>query len=108
MKPDLFIDTIKFICELASIDLIKAVVETGYMDDFYSQNQYDSLQSGIDSVCQELKDQIFGELLELEARQWMMHALTPQYDWLFSFPSIRDKVHSKANVELLHVNELEA
>ena len=51
MKPDLFIDSIKFICELASIDLIEAVIETGYMDNFYSQNQYDSLQSGIDSVC---------------------------------------------------------
>ena len=38
----------------------------------------------------------------------MMKALTADFSWLFSFSSIREKIHDRANVELLHVNELEA
>ena len=108
MKPELFINKIKFILNMASIDFIKAVVETGYMDNFYDSNQFSSLKSGIDQVTIDFKDEIFGERMELEEREWLLHALAPESAWLFEFSSIREKVHSKASVELLHVNALEA
>ena len=48
MHRDSFIETIMLICRMASIDLMKAVAETSYMEDFYSEIQYASLESAID------------------------------------------------------------
>ena len=36
MELDLFKEVIKMICKMASIKLMKAVVEVGYMEDFYT------------------------------------------------------------------------
>ena len=48
MHRDSFIDTIKLICKMASINFLKAVAETSYMEDFYNESQYASLESAID------------------------------------------------------------
>ena len=50
MKPDLFEETVKMICKLASTSFMKAVVETGYLEDLYSKMQYESLDSAIDNI----------------------------------------------------------
>ena len=35
MHRNPFIETVKLICRMASVNFIKAVAETGYMEDFY-------------------------------------------------------------------------
>ena len=47
MQRDLFIETVKLICRMASVNFMKAVAETGYMEDFYDKGQYASLDSAI-------------------------------------------------------------
>ena len=47
MHRDPFIETVKLICRIASVDFLKAAAETGYMEDFYDKGQYASLDSAI-------------------------------------------------------------
>ena len=60
MQQDLFMDTIKLICKMASIDLIKSVVDSGYMEELYNSVQYESLSASIDKISKDLKQEIFG------------------------------------------------
>ena len=108
IRSDRFVDVIRTICELASIKFMQAISETGYTEDFYNKSDYESIQLAINLVSQELKKEIFGESTEIDVHQWMMHALTPVCAWIFSYPSIRKKVHDKANIKMLHINQREA
>ena len=108
MEPNRFCDVIKKICELASTKFIKAIVETGYIDEFYNERDYKNIQIAIDQVSEEFKEEIFGKATELDANQWISRALNPNCAWIFSYPLIREKVHAKANVKMLHVNQREA
>ena len=45
---------------MASIDLIKSVVDSGYMEEFYNSVQYESLSASIDKISKDLKQEIFG------------------------------------------------
>ena len=47
MHRDPFIETVKLICRMASVNFMKAVAETGYMEDLYDKGQYASLDSAI-------------------------------------------------------------
>ena len=47
---------------MASINFIKAVVETGYMDDLYQSSHYEELDSSIDSISQDFAKEVFGEI----------------------------------------------
>ena len=40
MDKSLFQQTVKLILEMASVNFIKAVVETGYMEDLYQNSHY--------------------------------------------------------------------
>lgn len=51
MNKNLFKQVVKVILEMASTNFIKAVVETGYMDDLYQSSHYEKLQSSIDNIC---------------------------------------------------------
>ena len=51
LQADLFVKTLKSILKLASIDFTKAVIETGYMDGFYKEEDYTKLDSAIDTIC---------------------------------------------------------
>ena len=53
-------DTIKLICKMASLDLIKSVVDSGYMEELYDSVQYGSLNTSIDKISNDLKQEIFG------------------------------------------------
>ena len=44
----LFIEAIQSICKMASTDLMKAAIETGYMTDLYTPSDYQSLSASID------------------------------------------------------------
>ena len=83
---------------------MQAIIETGYIQDLYNKGDYENIQRAIDLVCKEFKDQIFGESTEIDAHEWMTRALTPVCAWIFSFPSIRERVHARANVKMLHIN----
>ena len=43
MHSDCFFDTIKKICELASTKFMKAVVETGYIEELYNEFDYKNI-----------------------------------------------------------------
>ena len=60
MQQDLFMETIKLICKMASIDLIKSVVDSGYMEELYNSAQYESINTSIDKISSNLKQEIFG------------------------------------------------
>ena len=55
MHQDSFSETIKLICKMASINLIRAAVAAGYIADFYNKNQYMRLESAIDQISEEFK-----------------------------------------------------
>ena len=59
MQSDLFLETIKMICQMASTKLIKAVAESGYMKDLYSSSQYESLDSAINFISEKLQKEVF-------------------------------------------------
>ena len=108
MQSKRFADAIRTICQLATLEFMKAVIETGYIDELYQKGDYESIQLATELISQEFKEEIFGESTEIDTKQWMMRALTPVCAWMFSYPSIREKVHAKANVKMLHVNQKEA
>ena len=56
----------------------------------------------------DLKNEIFGEKMVLDKHRWMKLSHSPELQWLFSFDSIREKVHTEAKVKMLHVNQQEA
>ena len=45
---------------------MKAVIETGYMEELYEETEYERIQSAILQVSKEFKEQIFGEKTEIE------------------------------------------
>ena len=93
---------------MASTNFLKAVVETGYTEDFYSTKQYEDLEASIDKLSQDLTQEVFGELMDLHVSEWMKKSHSTDFVWLFSFDSIRRRIHNFANVEMLHINEREA
>ena len=46
---------------MASTNLIKAVVETGYMEEFYDSSHYEIFDLTIDQISFEFAQEIFGE-----------------------------------------------
>ena len=93
---------------MASTDLIKAAEETGYMKSLYTTSHYGSLTASIHQVSKDIARQIFGTSTEVQKNFWLSEAQIPDNSWLFSFSSIREKIHQHAGVEMYHVNETEA
>ena len=54
IQKNLYRETIKVILKMSSINFIKAVVETGYMEDLFQSSHYEKLQSSIDAISEEL------------------------------------------------------
>ena len=104
MKPDLFEKTINMICKLATTRFMKAVVETGYLENLYSTGQYESLDLAIDQICLEFTQEVFLVETQLEKSEWMKKSHSSECAWLFSFNSIREKVYHHAGIEMLHIN----
>ena len=50
MQPDLFKKTVKELLQLASTNFLKAIVEAGYVEDFYTKKQYEDLESSIERL----------------------------------------------------------
>ena len=56
MEDKLFVDVIRMICEMATIKFEKAIIETGYLDDLYKEEDYENIRLAIDSISQEFKE----------------------------------------------------
>ena len=108
MQPDLFKETIINILQLASTNFLKAVVEADYTKEFYSREQNEELESSIVQLSEDLTQEVFGELIDLQVSEWMKKSHSTDFVWLFKFDTIRAKIHELANVEMLHINEQEA
>ena len=52
INSDKFEKTVKWVLKIAMIELSKAVYEANYMEDFYDQGQYMSLDSEIEQLSQ--------------------------------------------------------
>ena len=55
MQPDKLARSIGSILKIAAIDFTKAVLQTGYMDNPYDDSVYKKLESGIEKICEYLK-----------------------------------------------------
>ena len=47
---------IKSVFQMASVNFLKAVIDIGYMDTIYDENQFIELNQAIDFICKELSD----------------------------------------------------
>ena len=61
MEPDKFVDAIRPILRMAAVEFTKSVFETQYMGELYVDSQYKKLESGIEQICVNLKQKVFGE-----------------------------------------------
>ena len=98
----------KLIFEMASVDFIKTADDVGYMEGLYKKNDFDSLYTAIKTLCERLTQNLFDDSRHLETSRWIKKAHSSEYSWLFSFATIREKIHELANVEQRHVNVEEA
>ena len=74
----------------------KAVAETGYMPNYYEDSEYQQLLDTIAKLSKVLKDEIFGDSAELKDKEWIAKVMMPEYKWLFSLSSIRERVFKDA------------
>ena len=93
---------------MASVNFIKAADEVGYMKGLYQKSHLDILQTAIKTLCEVLTQNLFDDSRHLETNKWIKKAHSAEFSWLFSFATIREKIHELANVEQLHVNFEEA
>ena len=56
IKPDEFVTAIKPIFKMAAIEFTRAIFETKFMDQLYEDSDYELLESGIEKVCDDLKN----------------------------------------------------
>ena len=93
---------------MAAIDFTKAVFETKSMQKLYDDSDFDKLESGIEKICNDLRQQVFGEATKLDKQDWMQQAMMPKLKWLSQLDTIRERVHETSGVQMLHINEHEA
>ena len=56
---------------MAAIDFPKAVFETKFMEKLYDDSHFKKLESGIEEICDTLKQNVFGEAAKLEKQEWI-------------------------------------
>ena len=98
MSANLFMDTIDMICKMASTNLIKAASKSGYMEELYRDIHHEKLETAIRKISKDFRNEIFGESDVLEKCDWLERAHLSKHSWLFSFDSIRKKVHQLSDV----------
>ena len=108
MKPDKFNQSITDIFKMACVDLPKAVSQTGYMPNFYGDQEYESLFKVITKQSNDLKDEVFGDLAELDDQTWLEKSMLPEFKWMFSLSTIRQKIFIDSKIPERHINEEEA
>ena len=84
---------------------MKAVVEVGYTEEHYNEEEYQSIEKAINQVSQDFMQQVFNFQQQIEKNEWMELSHNPACAWLFDFATIREKVFKAAGIEMLHINE---
>ena len=82
MQPEKFVDVLKPILRMAAIEFSKAVFEKGFMMKLYTDSHYNQLESGIQTICDDLKQKVFGEATELDKQEWVRQTMMPDFEWL--------------------------
>ena len=59
MQSDKFMQVIEKICRIASTKFMKAVVEVGYTEELYNEEEYETLEKVINQVSQDFMQQVF-------------------------------------------------
>ena len=67
---------------MAVIQFTNAVFETKFMEKLYDDSHFEKLESGIEKICDTLKQEVFGEAAELEKQEWIQQAMMPKLEWL--------------------------
>ena len=75
-------DAIRPILKMAVIQFTNAVFETKFMEKLYDDSHLERLDSGIEKICNTLKQEVFGEAAELEKQEWIQQAMMPKLEWL--------------------------
>ena len=52
------------------------------MEKLYDDSHFEKLESGIEKICNTLKQEVFGEAAELEKQEWIQQAMMPKLEWL--------------------------
>ena len=71
LQPKMFVQTIKYVLEMGSTRFIKALIETGYLNELYTVKEYKALQKAIVKISEELKLKVFGKDEEIQSTQWL-------------------------------------
>ena len=79
MEPDKFVDAIRPILRMAAIEFTKSVFETKFMGALYDDSHYKKLESGIEQICVDLKQEVFGEATELKKQEWKNKAMMTDF-----------------------------
>ena len=67
---------------MAAIQFTRAVFETKFMEKLYDDSHFEKLESGIEKICNTLRQEVFGEAAELEKQEWIQQAMMPKLEWL--------------------------
>ena len=66
------------------------------------------LEAGIEKVCEDIRQEVFGGATKIDQKEWVYKAMSPDFEWLYKFETIRKRVHEASDVPLLHINDREA
>ena len=78
------------------------------MPNFYGDQEYESLFKVITKQSNDLKDEVFGDLAELDDQTWLEKSMLPEFKWMFSLSTIRQKIFIDSKIPERHINEEEA
>ena len=56
--------------KMASVDLMRASVDSGYMEEMYNSMQYDQLEEAAKDICLQLQSELFGENKTISSTDW--------------------------------------
>ena len=76
------------------------------MEKLYDQADLEKLDQAIKKESAELKTKVFGEQTQLN-REEFEKRMKNEIEWLDSFWHIREKLHRRAQVQMLHENKEE-
>ena len=91
---------------MASTRLIKAVEKVRYTKNLYNPAHLESLAQAIEKESTELKNKVFGKENQLNQVDFLRE-IAKEIEWLDTFWHIRERLHRRAQVKMLHENKEE-
>ena len=63
-------ETIRLIFELASTLILKSLVNIGYMEEMYKEEDFDKLVDAQEKICEQLLSELFGKEKSIPKSTW--------------------------------------